>query len=170
MASQGKHLQVAECSELLIELSLGLPVEFIAFLLMHVHLYGVSNVGIERVVIYTNHSWLREVDGIGAGIILCRVDLLRAILVHDEDRAAVLAADGSQYSSGPCLGRQGIYVIDLAVNLIYIKFIVSSIHVISDQSILACSSLRVSTELSQRETRDGRIICIFYYRLVAVQA
>ena len=90
--------------------------------------------------------------------------------MHDEDRAAVLAADGSQYGSGPCLGRQGIYVIDLACSLIYIKMIVSSIHFISNQSILACSSLRVSTELSQGETRDGCIICIFYYSLIAVQA
>ena len=79
---------------------------------MYIHGNLVCSISREVVVIHTDKAWLREVDGIGARVI--PRDRVGLVDVHQENRAAILAGDSSQYGGIPHPTWQGIRVIDLA--------------------------------------------------------
>ena len=82
----------------------------------------------------------------------------------------MLAADSSQYGSIPHPTRQGIYIINQASCLIYVKFIVRALHISLEQGIFTCLRFGISVKTTQRESRDGCIMCIFYCCFIAAQA
>ncbi|CUQ61577.1 Uncharacterised protein [Segatella copri] len=54
--------------------------------------------------------------------------------------------------------------------LIYVKFIVRARHISLEQGIFTCLRFGISVKTTQRESRDGCIMCIFYCCFIAAQA